>query len=234
VNAISNQRVATTLDITHPCANPCITGVDVVLADGFPFRFLVSAFRKSIWQSWPRTVGIGGVFLLLLVAGAEVGLLHHYNYPYGGKSACLPIMLNVLGLYASDHGGAFPNGGAGPREALSKLRSDYLPDYSYLAGLSGDRGLLEKQINGGLEITEDACSWVYWPGLRSDDNPDIALLWERRSGLAYNGARLHGHAVGFIGGYMHQVRDEDWEAFLKNQAQLREKAISERKTGSKP
>jgi hypothetical protein len=104
-----------------------------------------------------------------------------------------------------------------------------LSDWRPLAGLSGDVKLLKTQISQGRKITETASSWVYWPGLRSDDNPEIALIWERRSGLRFNGSRAHGREVGFVGGYMRQVPDQEWDSFLQKQQQLRQNALTRRK-----
>jgi hypothetical protein len=168
------------------------------------------------------------LLLILLFAGAAV-LAYRYNYPYGARPACLPNVLEALRAYSADNGGAFPNSATDPLEALRKLFPKYLAAPEPLAGLSGDRQLLRKQMAEGSGITEKASSWVYWPDLRSDDNPDIALVWERQPGLRFNGSRAGGHEVGFIGGYMKQVPDLGWEAFLREQEELRHKAIASRR-----
>jgi len=176
---------------------------------------------------WPTLVVL---ICLLMVASIGLGT-YHYIYPYGARPACLPNVLQALRSYSLEHGGSFPNATKAPLEALRGLYPRYLVDCRPLAGLSGDQELLEHQIAGNSQITEAASSWVYWPGLRSDDNPDIAIIWERKPGLRFNGSRAHGHEVGFIGGHMRQVADSAWNAFLKAQQELREAAVDGRTSG---
>lgn len=159
--------------------------------------------------------------LALVVLGVCGGLLYRYKYPYGARPACLPVLLAALESYSSANGGNYPND-SDPLQALSKLHPVWLPDPRPLAGLSGDLDLLKTQIRDGSPMTFPASSWVYWPGLRSDDNPQIAIVWEMRSGVSYNGSRASGREVGFIGGSMRRVRDADWDAFTKDQARLRQ------------
>ena len=171
------------------------------------------------------------VLICLLIAAAVGVKTYRYIYPYGARPACLPNVLQALQSYSLEHGGGFPNTTTqAPLEALRALYPRYLVDWRPLAGLSGDQELLEHQMTGNLRLTEAASSWVYWPGLRSDDKPDIAIIWERRSGLRFNGSRAHGHEVGFIGGYTRQVADGKWSAFLQDQQGLRETAIAKRKS----
>lgn len=164
----------------------------------------------------------------MVLAGA-VYFTYRHRYPYGARPACLPVLLAALQSYSDKHGGAFPNEGKGPLEALMMLYPDQLADCEPIAGLSGDRKLLKKQIADGSPISEAASSWVYWPGLRSDDDPEIALIWERRSGLRFNGSRAYGHEVGFVGGYMRQISDVAWQSFLKDQERLRQEAMTKRR-----
>ncbi len=168
------------------------------------------------------------LFVSVLVLAIILYAAYRYNYPYGSRPACLPVMLGSLNSYANANGGAFPNTGATPLEALRVLHPDYLYNPEPLAGLSGNKNLLRKQISAGSPLTEEASSWVYWPGLRADDNPDIAVIWERKSGLRFNGSRAHGREVGFVGGYMRQIPDASWDVFVRDQERLRKEAISAR------
>lgn len=174
-----------------------------------------------------RRVSLITVGVLLVIGG--IYSTYCYRYPYGMRPACLPVMLGSLNSYANANGGNFPNTGTTPLEALRVLHPNYLYNPEPLAGLSGNKNLLRQQIANNAPVTEEACSWVYWPGLRSTDNPDIALIWDRKSGVRFNGSRAAGHDVGFVGGYMRQIPDRDWEMFLKDQEQLRAVAIAKRK-----
>jgi hypothetical protein len=140
----------------------------------------------------------------------------------------LPIVLTELRSYSLEHDGFFPNDEKDPIEALRKLYPRYLPVCEHLAGLSGNIKLLKKQVLGGSKITADASSWVYWRGLRADDDEHIALFWERESGVRFNGRRGPGREVGFVNGVFRVVPDDRWSEFLKDQERLREMAIKSR------
>jgi len=142
-------------------------------------------------------------------------------------------MLQALRTYAASNDGSFPNGPGNPVDALRDLYPTYLPDPVPLAGLSGSKKLLREQVTRSLNISEPACSWVYWPGLDINDNAEIAILWEREPGLAFNGRREPGHAVGFIGGNCRQISDAKWQKFLSDQAALREAALGKHRSASR-
>ena len=158
--------------------------------------------------------------LLTAVCAAAYRLL----FPFGPRPCYLPMVMQALVMYAEDNNGYFPTGGRNAREALLKLYPDYIT-YEFLAGLSGDKKLLRKQMLAGVEITEDASSWVYWPGFRNDDPADLAIIWERSPGVnAISGRAPSGsHAVGFVNGRFAQVSGKKWFEFLKEQELLRRK-----------
>src|SRR5437660_870732 len=108
--------------------------------------------------------------LIVLVLVSLFGLFRYY-YPCGPRPACLPVLLEALRSYSIDHDRAFP-AGTEPLEALRALYPYYLPHCEPLAGLSGNRSKLKKDILEGHKIDEVASSWVYCPGLRTDDNPE--------------------------------------------------------------
>jgi hypothetical protein len=186
-------------------------------------------FWKTMGHSiqWLRAPAAIASFSLLVFV-ALIFLVYRYHYPYGARPACLPVLVGALRSYSLEHEGFFPNDGEQPLEALRKLYPRYLPDCEPLAGLSGNRELLKREIVSGGKVTKDASSWVYWPGLRSDDDEQIAVVWERESGIRFNGSRAHGREVGFVNGVFRQVPDDRWADFLKEQERLREKAIKSR------
>jgi hypothetical protein len=83
-------------------------------------------------------------------------------------------------------------------------------------------------------LDQSVSSWVYKPGLRSDDPGDIAILWEAKPGLYYDGRRnnIAGHAVLLISGEITNVAGTNWEKFLKYQDSLRTVAQSKRGRGN--
>ena len=161
--------------------------------------------------------------ILAVLIGLTVGA-YRLVYPYGERPCCLPCTLEALREFAAGNSGNFPKVGTNSMESLLELYPKYLVDRTLLAGISGNRKLLEQEILTGAEITDDASSWAYWPGFGLDDDPEIAIIWERKAGLGFDGRRSFGHAVGFISGEHRQVPDVAWESFLKQQDTLRQNA----------
>ena len=80
------------------------------------------------------------------------------------------------------------------------------------------RALLE----AGQPLTPEACGWHYVEGLRKDDDPRLAVFWDK-AGLGHNGERLSegGHFVCLVGGSVEYVPGDRWEGFLAEQERLR-------------
>lgn len=154
--------------------------------------------------------------------------VYRFQFPHGSRPACLPIMLQALSTYSASNQGKYPYGNGSSFAALLELYPSYLVYSEPLAGLCGDRELLKRDLAKGFGLSSNSCSWIYWPGLRSDDDPEIALIWERESGIGFNGQKMSGHAVGFIGGDMRQVPDRDWDEFVRRQEIVRGNALRNR------
>jgi hypothetical protein len=173
----------------------------------------------------------------IISALAALGLLvlicfsfHRSHYPFGERPCCLPCTLECLREYAAVHKGCFPDGHS-PQNALSKLYFEGFISADLLAGISGDIKLAERELSSKSDISDEASSWVYWPGFRDTDDPKIAIIWERRSGFRFDGKRIPGgHAVGFIDGINRVISDSDWDEFLREQKSLREQAQENRKS----
>lgn len=143
-------------------------------------------------------------------------------YPHGRHCCVFKTMYLVLLNYSTDHKGWFPNSTNGPLIALQSLYPDYCPIGTELAGISGDVQAVVGSLQGGKTLDERVTSWRYVPGLRSDDAPHLAVLWEAKPGLYPDGKRnsFGGHAVLLISGDITNVPASDWEKFLKHQEQL--------------
>ncbi len=94
--------------------------------------------------------------------------------------------------------------------------------------MSGNERKTLHWLKNGKVIDETISSWVYHPGFRSDDNPEIAIIWESEGGIFVNGSRSDGHAVGFADGGYAQIASKDWPAFLKRQEELRNEVLLKR------
>jgi len=130
-------------------------------------------------------------------------------------------MVSALRSYALDHEGWLPDDGDSFR-SLELLWPNYLPDPVDLAGISGNDKEARRRLPEGRHLDSNVSSWVYWPGLVAESDQDIAILWEKESGITFNGFRAEGHAVGFINGSWRQIGSDQWEAFIKEQKRLRE------------
>ena len=167
------------------------------------------------------------VAALVVMAGILYWRGYRHAYPYGPKPAALPIVVNALRAYASDHHQSFPNTNGDSYQSLELLYPNYLSG-AYLAGLSKDPGATELALRNGGHLTPENCSLVYVPGLFATDDQRIAIVWETRTGISFNGRSHPGRAVGLLNGEVAQVPDGEWRQFQSSQAILRQSALRSR------
>lgn len=174
--------------------------------------------------------------LLVLVAVVAVFtagfVAFRREYPFGVRTCFLPCVLSALRAYAAEHDGWYPRGADTPLQALLALYPRYTPAAN-LAGLTGDIAELTSALKRGVPIADGKSSWTYVPGFRDDDG-EVAILWETRDGVRFNGARgpLGSHAVGFADGSHRQIAGGDWDEFTHQQASLRDTILRGRPPGS--
>jgi len=174
------------------------------------------------------------VVALAVVAGAlmtivGVSLYRKSVYPHGHHPAALLSMYLDLRNYAADHDGNFPVSTKGGLDALQQLYPQYAAGIE-LAGISGDGDATVAALSHGSPLNPSLTSWVYAQGLRVDDDPDLALLWESKGGLSPNGRRneFGGHAVVLVGSEVTNAPAVDWDEYLKEQEQRRNAVQSKR------
>src|SRR6266571_9330734 len=176
------------------------------------------------------------LFVALLVVACCVAavLYRKVAYPYGHRAAVLRSMYFALLNYASDHDGSFPNSEKGNYDALQKLYPEYAPSGIELAGVSGNADAAVTALRNNTPLDQSLTSWVYVQGLKKDDDPNLAVLWESKRGLYPNGKRnsFGGHAVLLISGNITNVPAADWESFLKHQEKLRNAVQTKRAAGT--
>lgn len=137
--------------------------------------------------------------------------------------------MSALRSYAMDNGGWYPRGGVTPLASLQKLHPNYLSGLP-LAGISGDRGETVKRLQCGQPLDEAVSSWIYHPGFRENDDPSVAILWERVVGLTFNGGRSPGtRCVGFANGTWRQIPVSAWTDFVAEQENLHRRILADRK-----
>jgi len=168
-------------------------------------------------------------FLFCLLAAAA---FWKYTYPFGRRPGgiSLPGVYGALVAFAGDHDGWFPRSAKGSYDALQQLYPEYCPSGIELAGVSGNISAVVDALRGGKLLDASLTSWVYVQGFRIDDPKDIAILWESKPGLYYDGRRNNfgGRAVLLISGYITNVPAAEWERFQKHQEQLRNAVLARR------
>lgn len=161
---------------------------------------------------------------VLLLAG---WMAYHLEFPFGARTCFLPCTTMALVLYSQDHQGWFPRNTNSYADCLLELYPKYLSNPDLLAGISGDRKKMRDLVIGKpTSLGTNETSWVYIPGFRNDDSPPVAILWENREGLQFNGKRRSGHAVGMSDGSHRQVLRNQWQGFSQEQAKLRARILS--------
>jgi hypothetical protein len=160
----------------------------------------------------------------VVVAGlAAAGFAYHcHHYPHGWSHCCDKALMFALLDYADRHGGWFPKGEASPEASLSLLYRDDLATADLLRGKTVPEAVVRARLEAGELLTPETCGWHYVEGLRKDDNPGLALFWDK-AGLGHNGDRLSrgGHFVCFVSGSIDYVSGDKWEQFLIEQERLR-------------
>src|SRR6185503_7260796 len=153
---------------------------------------------------------------LLVVATAITAGVYRYRYPYGYRTCFMPCLLGALRIYAEEHDGRFPDG-TNSIDALIKLAPQYTGESTdLLAGITGDRKKFRERLRRGQRLGTNDSSWVYRRGLSVTDAPDLILVYESKSGFAWNGRRSRGRLVGFVSGDFRQVSEDEFKELIKS------------------
>jgi hypothetical protein len=173
-----------------------------------------------------QTKILTGVVVVPAVLVAVGYALWRREYPYGFSHCCDLILYSALQQYATTHGGAFPAGEATPEASLSLLYREKcggcrLADERLLSGKTIPEPVVKEILDRGDLLAPETCGWHYVEGLRMDDNPQLALFWDK-VGLGHNGERLAegGHSVMMVDGQQEYIPGAQWEAFVKEQHRL--------------
>lgn len=156
-----------------------------------------------------------------------------HHFPYGMSHCCDLCLSSALHDYAATHGGAFPTGEATPEASMSllyreKMNGYPLADATLLRGKTVPESVVKEILERGELLTPDTCGWHYVEGLRTDDDPRLALFWDK-AGLDHNGGRMAegGHIVLFVPLMERKhIPEAEWDKFLAEQRKL----LAERNT----
>jgi hypothetical protein len=158
---------------------------------------------------------------VILLLAAIIFCYRGYKYPYGWSHCCDKALYFALIDYAETHDRRFPAGEATPEASLSLLYKED-PNIGYiLRGKSVPETVVLERLKGGQLLSPDTCGWNYVEGLTLDDDPRIALFWDK-AGLDHNGGRLSGgrHVVCFVGCSFKHIPENEWDDFLAQQKTL--------------
>jgi hypothetical protein len=159
---------------------------------------------------------------VLLVAVLAFYIYYRRTFPYGSSHCCDLILLQALEEYAGNHNGVFPTGGPTPEASLSLLYSNVdSVSPNLLRGKTVPEAVVREALKRDGRLGPDSCGWHYVEGLRLDDDPGLAIFWDK-IGLGHNGQRLSnpGHTVLLIGGDRKFIPASDWQTFLSEQARM--------------
>lgn len=169
---------------------------------------------------------VGTIGLCVVLAGIEVAR-YRQKYPYGWSHCCINVLSMELWMYAEDHGGRYPAGETSPEACLSLLYRAKTPDgHEYanpylLRGMTVPEKTTKRILEGGGLLGPDSCGWHYVPGLTTNDDISIAIVW-CKAPLHHNGEfqKDGGRQVGYVAGNVNYIPGNRWAAFLREQERL--------------
>jgi hypothetical protein len=173
-----------------------------------------------IMRRWIKRAAIAASVIVALTA---LGFAYYYyRYPYGWSHCCDKNLAFALVQYADEHNGWFPKGEATPEASLSLLYRQEPTLANSLRGKTVSESVVRGRLEAGELLTPQTCGWHYVEGLRTDDDPGLALFWDK-VGLGHFGERLSGggHYVCFVSGNINHIPGDRWDEFLAEQEQLR-------------
>ncbi len=103
-----------------------------------------------------------------------------------------------------------------------------------LAGVSGNVDAVTDALRKGKPLMRLGQVGVYVQGFRMGDPGNVAILWESKPGLYYDGRKndFGGRAVLLLNGDITNVPAADWAGFLKQQGELSKVVQSNRITST--
>jgi hypothetical protein len=176
--------------------------------------------RKLLWIGLAIPIICIGVFFC-------VALLN----PFGAHEHCIKNSGLALRIYATDHRGKFPADTNGFGNALLVLlREGYLGATNsvhsarLITGPGDDGQLFLNTVGAAALIPEEKCSRIYIQGLSETNNPDIALLFDRKPTRGGDHFRRSWgpllREVCMVDGSMQVISEEKWGRFASNQVEL--------------
>jgi hypothetical protein len=167
--------------------------------------------------------------LVFVIVGARVW--YRYEYPYGYSHACSKGLGMSLRLYAEDHYGWLPRGAATPEASLALLAKDDMTSALWvLGGKNIPHDVVQESLTREGLFGPTNCGWHYIEGLRVDDDPEIAVAWDKVTGLGHNGERQPRcmHEVVLLDGSTQFILKTAWPEFVADQKQRLTRVMASR------
>jgi hypothetical protein len=135
------------------------------------------------------------------------------------SQCCILQVVGALEMYAEESKGCFPAGQSSPEAFLSLLHRTQLVPPGILRGKTVPEGVVNKVLGEGGLLGPDTCGWHYVEGLSTNDDPRIAISWDK-VGLSHNGRKSDCHEVLFLDGSREFIPKRRWDSFLAEQTEL--------------
>lgn len=169
----------------------------------------------------------GCVLLIPVVLVSALVLVPVFNV-FHAHEHCIKQAGVAFKEFAMDNGGKFPYDTNGFGNALLLLaKGGYLGDTNYVGQITGpgdDGSLFREALKTGARIPEQKCSRIYIQGLSETNNPEIAILWDKKSCPGGDHFRRPWgpliREVCLIDGEGRFIEEKDWAAFSSNQVEL--------------
>ena len=194
--------------------------------------------RRKKWILW-GSLALISIPLLYVVAF----ICFAFFNPFHAHQHCIKNTGLALRMYATDHEGRFPADTNGFGNALLLLvKGGYLGDTNntfsvrLVTGPGDDGAVFTETLRTGARIPEEKCSRVYVQGLSEENNPQIAILWDKKSNPGGDHFRRPWgpllREVSLLDGSMQVIREKDWPHFASNQVELLVQAGLDRATAN--
>jgi hypothetical protein len=160
--------------------------------------------------------------ILVALPASVVLVLVGYQFARRRGDAAHAIQVALM-AFADRHDGWFPKGETSSEASLSLLHWETpLVTANVLRGRTAPEAAVRARLEAGELLTPETCGWHYVEGLRKDDDPQLALFWDK-AGPGNTDTLISGgcHFVIFLGGSAEYIPGNEWEAFLDQQSRLR-------------
>ena len=180
--------------------------------------------RRKKWVIW------GSLILCPIFFVAAFVLMMVFN-AFHAHEHCIKQAGLAFKMYSMDNNGKLPYDTNGFGNALLLLvKSGHLGDtngqYSIgpITGPGDDGKLFREAIKTGARIPEEKCSRVYIQGLSETNNPEIAILFDKKPTPGGDHFRRPWgplvREVCLLDGSMQVIPDKSWSRFSSSQVEL--------------